>query len=168
MLRDQVAGSTDAALDPAAELGDGVTVGGMYSVLARVSEDGSGYCSITAPGKAELEDEYPTGGFLTKEVPSPAVTPFSPSNSSVTREIPGRRPLSSRPVRSKTAEEITLLVEDTAGSLSSAFSVELEKITLRVAGGSARQGIGGVCEGRGGVGGGAVDRTLCAGTGVGH
>jgi hypothetical protein len=106
--------ATDAALDPAAELGDGVTVGGMYSVLARVSEDGSGYCSITAPGKAELEDEYPTGGFLTKE--------FSRKIAQVRSSI------------KKTAEEITLLVEDTAGSLSSAFSVELEKITLRVAG----------------------------------
>lgn len=97
--------ATDAALDPAAELGDGVTVGGMYSVLARVSEDGSGYCSITAPGKAELEDEYPTGGFLTKE--------FSRKIAQVRSSI------------KKTAEEITLLVEDTAGSLSSAFSVEL-------------------------------------------
>lgn len=106
--------ATDAALDPAAELGDGVTVGGMYSILARISEDGSGYCGITAPGEAELEDEFPTGGFLTKA--------FNLKITQVRSSI------------KKTAEEITLLVEDTAGSLSSAFSVELEKITLRVAG----------------------------------
>ena len=38
-----------ASLDPAAELGDGVTTGGMYSILARISEDGSGFPSISAP-----------------------------------------------------------------------------------------------------------------------
>lgn len=106
--------ATDAALDPAAELGDGVTVGGMYSVLARVSEDGSGYCGITAPGKAELEDEYPTGGFLTKE--------FNLKITQVRSSI------------TKTAAEITQLVEDTANGLSTALSVRLESITGTVTG----------------------------------
>ena len=55
--------SADAAnIDPAAELGDGVTAGGVYGVISRLSDDGQGYPSITAPGEAELEDEYPTGG----------------------------------------------------------------------------------------------------------
>lgn len=106
--------ASDAALDPAAELGDGVTAGGMYSLLARISEDGSGYCGITAPGKEELEDDFPTGGYLTKE--------FNLKLTQVRSSI------------RKTAEEITLLVEDTAGALSSALSVELDKITLRIAG----------------------------------
>lgn len=106
--------ATDVALDPAAELGDGVTVGGMYSVLARISEDGSGYCSITAPGKAELEDEFPTGGFLTKE--------FNLKITQVRSSI------------KKTAAEITQLVEDTANGLSGEFSVRLESITGTVTG----------------------------------
>ena len=41
----------DAALDPSAELGDGVTAGGLYAVLSRCSDDGSGYAGITAPGE---------------------------------------------------------------------------------------------------------------------
>ena len=36
----------DAALDPSAELGDGVTAGGIYSVISRLSDDGSGYAGI--------------------------------------------------------------------------------------------------------------------------
>lgn len=106
--------ATDAALDPAAELGDGVTVGGMYSILAHISEDGSGYCGITAPGEAELEDEFPTGGFLTKE--------FNLKITQVRSSI------------KKTAAEITQLVEDTASGLSSAFSVRLESISGTVTG----------------------------------
>lgn len=106
--------ATDAALDPAAELGDGVTVGGIYSVLARISEDGSGYCGITAPGEAELEDEFPTGGFLTKE--------FNLKITQVRSSI------------KKTAAEITQLVEDTANGLSGEFSVRLESITGTVTG----------------------------------
>lgn len=106
--------ATDAALDPAAELGDGVTVGGMYSVLARVSEDGSGCCGITAPGEAELEDEFPTGGFLTKE--------FNLKITQVRSSI------------KKTATEITQLVEDTATGLSGEFSVQLERIAGTVTG----------------------------------
>jgi len=49
----------DVNIDPAMELGDGVTIGDIYSVIARVDDDGSGYPSISAPGKTEFEDEYP-------------------------------------------------------------------------------------------------------------
>ena len=57
----------EAGLDPAAELGDGVTVGGLYSMISRLSDDGEGYPSISAPGEEELEDEYPSGGPMTRE-----------------------------------------------------------------------------------------------------
>lgn len=107
--------AADAALDPAAELGDGVTAGGLYSVLSRISEDGSGYCGITAPGEAELEDEFPTSG-------GPLTQAFNRKITQVRSSI------------KKTAEEITQLVEDTASSLSSSFSVRLESISGTVTG----------------------------------
>lgn len=90
--RYQMFSAEDAALDPSAELGDGVTAGGIYSVISRLNDDGSGYAGIAAPGEAELEDEFPTGGPLTKE--------FSRKISSVRSQI------------IKTAEKITLLVEN--------------------------------------------------------
>ena len=40
--------ATAAALDPAAELGDGVEVGGIYSVLASVEDEGDRYPNISA------------------------------------------------------------------------------------------------------------------------
>lgn len=104
----------DAALDPAAELGDGVTAGGLYSVLSRLSDDGSGYSGIAAPGEAELEDEFPTTGPMTQE--------FNRKLGTIRSSI------------KKTAEEITLLVEDTARGLSASFSVQLDRISSTVTG----------------------------------
>lgn len=52
--------SADSAnLDPAAELGDGVDVGGLYGVISAIQDNGDGYPNISAPGEVELEDEYP-------------------------------------------------------------------------------------------------------------
>lgn len=48
-----------ANIDPAAELGDGVTVDGIYSVISAIADDGNGYLSLSAPGEEELEDEFP-------------------------------------------------------------------------------------------------------------
>ena len=56
-----------ANIDPAAELGDGVTVGGIYSPLSKLSDDGRGYSGISSPGEAEMEDEYPSDGYITQE-----------------------------------------------------------------------------------------------------
>lgn len=55
-----------ANIDPAAELGDGVTVGGIYSPLSKLSDDGRGYAGISSPGEAEMEDEYPSEGYITQ------------------------------------------------------------------------------------------------------
>lgn len=51
----------DALIDPAAELGDGVTVSGVYTVLAQKDTiwDALSAASIGAPGNAEMESEYP-------------------------------------------------------------------------------------------------------------
>lgn len=50
----------DALLDPAAELGDGVTVDGVYTVLAQADTTFDALCAadIAAPGEEELESEY--------------------------------------------------------------------------------------------------------------
>lgn len=56
-----------ANIDPAAELGDGVTVGGIYSPLSKLSDDGRGYAGISSPGEAEMEDEYPAEGYIAQE-----------------------------------------------------------------------------------------------------
>ncbi len=54
----------EAALDPAAEPGDGVTIAGLYSVLAEVRSDAYGLCKTGAPGEKEIDHEYP---YLTPE-----------------------------------------------------------------------------------------------------
>lgn len=104
----------DAGLDPAAELGDGVTANGMYSVLSRISEDGSGFPSISAPGEAELEDEYPAAGPMTQAFDRK----IAETRSSIT----------------KTAEEIRLEVQNEVKGLSSSITVKLDNITSRVQG----------------------------------
>lgn len=52
---------TGALLDPAAEIGDGITVGGVYSVLAQTTIDLDRMCAadISAPTSDDLDDEYP-------------------------------------------------------------------------------------------------------------
>lgn len=51
----------NALLDPAAELGDGVTVGGIYSVIAEqnLRFDELYKADISAPAADEIDDEYP-------------------------------------------------------------------------------------------------------------
>ncbi|MEY8385988.1 hypothetical protein AALC17_01690, partial [Oscillospiraceae bacterium 38-13] len=104
----------DAALDPSAELGDGVTVGGVYSVISRISDDGSGYAGITAPGEAELEDEYPISGPMTQAF--------------------DRKIATTRSQILKTAEQIRLEVSNELKGLSSSIDIRLDGITLRVQG----------------------------------
>ena len=50
----------DAILDPAAEIGDGLTMGGVYTVLAQstLTFDGLMTSDAGAPGQAEQESEY--------------------------------------------------------------------------------------------------------------
>lgn len=106
--------ASDAGIDPAVELGDAVTVGGIYSVVSRIEDDGTGYPSIAAPGEAELEDEYPSVGPVTQ---------------TFNRQISETRSLIS-----KTREEILLKVENELEGLSSSFSVQLQQIQSQVTG----------------------------------
>lgn len=84
-----------ANIDPAAELGDGVTVGGIYSPLSKLSDDGRGYAGISSPGEAEMEDEYPAEGYITQEF--------------------NRKIAETRTTITKTSEEIMLKVEGIDG-----------------------------------------------------
>ena len=87
-----------ANIDPAAELGDGVTVGGIYSPLSKLSDDGRGYAGISSPGEAEMEDEYPAKGYITQEF--------------------NRKIAETRSTITKTSEEINLKVEGIDGRVS--------------------------------------------------
>lgn len=87
-----------ANIDPAAELGDGVTVGGIYSPLSKLSDDGRGYAGISSPGEAEMEDEYPAEGYITQEF--------------------NRKIAETRTTITKTSEEINLKVEGIDGRVS--------------------------------------------------
>ena len=84
-----------ANIDPAAELGDGVTGGGIYSPLSKLSDDGRGYAGISSPGEAEMEDEYPSEGYITQEF--------------------NRKIAETRSAITKTSEEIMLKVEGIDG-----------------------------------------------------
>lgn len=105
-----------ADLDPAAELGDGVTVDGVYSVLAGITDKGDGYPDIFAPGDREEEDEYPEGGPLTR--------------------LFNRQLAQTRSLISKNSGSIELLVErtDGLGEQYSELSVSLSSISGRVEG----------------------------------
>lgn len=65
--RYQTYSAESANIDPAAELGDGVTAGGLYSVIAQIDDSGNGYPTLSAPGESELQDEYPVVGPTTQE-----------------------------------------------------------------------------------------------------
>ena len=100
-----------ANIDPAAELGDGITAGGLYSILGELNENGSGYPDIAAPGKEELEDEYPSQGPVTQRF--------------------NRKLAQTRSLISKTAEEIRLEVAGVEDEISY-IQLDLESITSRV------------------------------------
>lgn len=53
--------ASDALMDPAAELGDAVTIGGVYTILASADTtfDQLMAADIGAPGQEEIESEYP-------------------------------------------------------------------------------------------------------------
>lgn len=102
-----------ANIDPAAELGDGVTVGGIYSPLSKISDDGRGYAGISSPGEAEMEDEYPSEGYITQEF--------------------NRKIAETRSTITKTSKEIMLKVEGIDGRVTS-LSTSIDGIKTEVSG----------------------------------
>ena len=108
-----------ANIDPAAELGDGVTVGGIYSPLSKLSDDGRGYAGISSPGEAEMEDEYPAEGYITQEF--------------------NRKIAETRTTITKTSEEINLKVEGIDGRVSD-ITQTVDGIRLSVTSASSPDG----------------------------
>lgn len=108
-----------ANIDPAAELGDGVTVGGIYSPLSKLSDDGRGYSDISSPGEAEMEDEYPSEGYISQEF--------------------NRKIAETRSAITKTSEEINLKVEGIDGRVSD-ITQTVDGISLSVTSASSPDG----------------------------
>ena len=102
-----------ANIDPAAELGDGVNVGGLYSPLSRIADDGRGYADISSPGELEMEDEYPSGGYIKQEFDRK----IAETRSSIT----------------KTSEAINLRIDGVNGEVSS-LKVSLGNVQSEVSG----------------------------------
>lgn len=103
-----------AILDPAFEIGDSITVGGLYSALLYADTVYNSAClsSISAPEGDETDEEYPSAAT---------------KNSSIKRKIAQTRSLIT-----KTAEQIRLEVENELEGLSSAIEIDLTEISARV------------------------------------
>lgn len=106
-----------ANIDPAAELGDGVNVGGVYSPLSRIADDGRGYADIASPGELEMDDEYPSGGYIKQEF--------------------DRKISQTRSLITKTSEEINLRVESIDGKYTE-LKTTLDGVTITDASGTTK------------------------------
>lgn len=109
----------EALLDPAAEVGDGITLGGVYSLLAHSSTDYDALClsDLEAPESDEIDEEYPFEDPLERLV---------------------RRNIQSvRSFITKTATEINLTVEDLGKQLGTTLRVGLDGVTITNAAGEA-------------------------------
>lgn len=108
--------ASGAKVSPIAELGDGLTVDGLYTQLAyqNIRFSTGEVMDVAAPGSDETLHEYKTEGQTTKQF---------------THQIAETKSLIS-----KTSEEILLQVENELEGLSSSFSVQLDNITGRVNG----------------------------------
>lgn len=101
----------DALLDPAAELGDTIDVGGFHGVISMLGRnlDRQSAATVGAPGVDEIEDEYPY--------------------KSLQRRREERLLATTRSLITKTAEEITLSVEGLSGDFSQ-LKVSLEGVSI--------------------------------------
>lgn len=108
--------ATDALLDPAAEIGDAVTVGGYYSVIASINNLFDRACAptISAPESDEIDDEYP---YESKE-----------------RRETNRQLAQTHSLITKTAEEIRLEVKNEIDGLSASIDIKLDSITSQITG----------------------------------
>lgn len=104
----------DAILDPAAELGDGLTAAGTYTVLGQMDLEWDALMTSDAgaPGQAEQDSEY--------QYRSPVIAEL---NYQVAQ---------TRALISKTADEIRLEVSNELDGLSASIDVQLQSITSTV------------------------------------
>ena len=101
----------DALLDPAAELGDAVTVAGHYVPIIEqdIDLDGLYSAGISAPDADELDDEYPYKSKTQRQIER---------NMAVTRSL-----------ITKSAEEINLEIQGVDGRVS-ALQLTLDGVTI--------------------------------------
>ena len=104
----------DALLDPAAELGDGLTVGGVYTVLAQteLTFDALMTCDGGAPGKTEQESEY--------RYQSPVLSDIQHQIARTRSEI------------TKTAEEIRLYVVNEVEGVESELRLTADSLNAQI------------------------------------
>lgn len=100
-----------AGLSPAYELGDGIEVFGVTGIIAHCVDNSDGFPDVSAPGKDEQADEFPTEGPLTQAINRK----IAETNSKI----------------AKTSEEILLQVENTNGNVSK-IQQTVDGITLEV------------------------------------
>lgn len=116
----QPATATDALIDPAAELGDAVTVGGVYTILAQMDTtfDSLMTADIGAPGQEEIESEYPY---------------VSQQQSDINRQL-----ADTRSEIAKNSEQIQLTVKglNSANQAISQLTLSIDSIELSVSNGS--------------------------------
>lgn len=105
-----------AVVTPIAELGDGLTINGIYTQLAyqNIRFSTGEVMDVAAPGKNETLHEYQTEGETSKW--------FSHQIAQTRSEI------------TKTAEEIMLSVENELENLSASITVQLQSITSQITG----------------------------------
>ena len=106
----------DAILDPAAELGDGITMGSVYTVLGQMDLEFDSLMTSDggAPGQAEQESEY--------QYQSPVLSQISYEIAQTRSEI------------TKTATEIRLEVENELKGLSASINIQINSITSQITG----------------------------------
>ena len=107
----------EALLDPAAELGDGITLGGIYSLLAYTDTSYDALClsDVEAPETDEIDDEYPYKDPLERLIQ--------------------RNIQSLRSFITKTSEAITLAVEDLDKQMGQTLRVAADGVTITNAAG---------------------------------
>ena len=104
----------DGLLDPAAEVGDGVTVGETYSVLAQTDILFDALCSVdaAAPGGDEIEDEYPYKSRARRQADRQLARVYS--------------------TITKTSERITLLVANEVEGLEGKLELTASSLTSEI------------------------------------
>lgn len=105
-----------AKVSPIAELGDGMTVGGLYTQLAyqNIRFSTGEVMDVSAPSNDETLHEYKTDGETTRQF--------------------NHQIAETRSTISKTADEIRLEVKDELNDLSASITVRLDSITQQIKG----------------------------------
>lgn len=106
--------ATAVNIDLAYELGDGIEVDGISSIIATSQDDGSGYVDLSAPGRVETTEEYP-----------------AVDSSSAVRAT-NRKLASTQAAIERSIDEVRLYVENEAKAIRSEISVLQDEIRQEI------------------------------------